>query len=564
MSSSSPDRPYADGTLPIAAPLVVDDAASAHWDRQCEVLVVGFGGAGGAAALEARANGADVLVAERFDGGGATIKSGGVVYAGGGTRYQKEAGYDDDPEQMFRYLRQESGDAVSESALRAYCERSVALIDWLEGIGVEFQSTPHPPKTSYPRNGIYLYYSGNEGVPAYAAQARPAPRGHRVKAPGIDSGRELYRCLREAVDRAQIPVLRQTAARRLIVDRSGRVLGAELAQLPAGSAALREHQKLMRRAEKVHDFAGAWADRLRAKALAIELAEARPLRVRATQGVVLSTGGFIFNRAMVQQYAPKYLPAMRLGATGCDGSGIRLGESVGGVPSRMEKGSAWRFINPPVIWPRGIVVNTRGQRFCNEQVYGARLGVEMVDHNEGKAWLVLDATLRRKAMREAMSGGLWFFQSVPAFFLMLFAPRARTPEALAAKIGLPPAALAETIRQYTADAVGGREDALGKDPAFREPLRDAPYYAMNISADSKTFPCPTISLGGLKLRESDGAVVRADGSAIPGLYAAGRTAIGMASNGYVSGLSLADCLWSGRRAGASAAQASAGNTAAAA
>ena len=46
----------------------------------------------------------------------------------------------------------------------------------------------------------------------------------------------------------------------------------------------------------------------------------------------------------------------------------------------------------------------------------------------------------------------------------------------------------------------------------------------------------------------------AQGQAIPGLYAAGRTAIGIASNRYVSGLSLADCLWSGRRAGSTAAQ----------
>ncbi len=53
--------------------------------------------------------------------------------------------------------------------------------------------------------------------------------------------------------------------------------------------------------------------------------------------------------------------------------------------------------------------------------------------------------------------------------------------------------------------------------------------------------------------EETGAVVRADGRKITGLYAAGRAAFGIASNHYVSGLALADCIWSGRRAGAAAA-----------
>ncbi|HEY0974984.1 MAG TPA: FAD-binding protein [Solimonas sp.] len=541
-----------DGTLPIDAPLVVDGATQT-WDRQCDVLVVGLGAAGGAAAITAKEAGADVLIAERFEGGGATIKSGGVVYAGGGTRYQREAGYEDTPDAMFNYLRQETGDAVSMDALRRFCDGSVDLIAWLESLGVGFESTPHPPKTSYPRNGVYLYYSGNEGVPAYAQHAKPAPRGHRTKAPGIDSGRELFRALRNKVDQLGIPLLQQTSARRLIVDASGAVLGAELWQLEPGSAAQREHQKLMRRAEALHNFAGAYCDKLRARALEIERQHARRLRVRARNGVVLTTGGFIFNREMVRQYAPKYFPAMRLGATGCDGSGIRLGESAGGVPARMEKGSAWRFINPPVNWPKGIVVNRQGQRFCNEQVYGARLGVEMVDHNDGKAWLILDRALRKQAMREALSGKLWFFQSVPAFFLMLFAPRAKTPEALAAKVGLPPAVLAETLKRYSEDAHNGRTDALGKSDDMRVPLDTAPYYALDVSADSKTFPCPTITLGGLKVDERNNAVVDAAQQPIPGLYAAGRSAVGVASNGYVSGLSLADCLSAGRRAGASAA-----------
>ena len=71
---------------------------------------------------------------------------------------------------------------------------------------------------------------------------------------------------------------------------------------------------------------------------------------------------------------------------------------------------------------------------------------------------------------------------------------------------------------------------------------------------SKLFPCPTITFGGLRVEESTGRVKREDDSVIPGLYAAGRTAVGVASNSYVSGLSIADCVFSGRRAGAHAAK----------
>ena len=515
--ATASDARTLDGVLPIDSPLAVPQPDGFRWDDQCDVLVVGFGAAGGAAALSAQAEGADVRIVERFDGGGATIKSGGVVYLGGGTRYQREAGYEDTPEAMFQYLRQECGDAVSEPTLRAFCDGSLELLSWLEGLGVEFSSHPAPPKTSYPPNGTYLYYSGSESAPAFAEHAKPAPRGHRVKAPGIDSGRVLYAVLRQQVEQRGIPVLRQTSARRLINVAPGK------------------------------------ADRLRAEARALELAEAKPLRVRARRGVVLSTGGFIFNRDMVREHAPNYLPAMRLGATGCDGSGIRLGQSVGAAVHRMEKGSAWRFINPPTAWPRGVVVGPQGERFCNEQVYGARLGVAMVDQQGGKAWLVLDRALRWKAIREALSGRLWFFQSVPAFFLMLLAPRARSLAALAQKIGLPPQALELTVSRYTADIHNGVEDAQRKSDDMRAPLDTPPYYALNISADSRSFPCPTITLGGLRVSEADGAVLNGAGQAIDGLYAAGRAAVGVASNGYVSGLSLADCLFSGRRAGRCAA-----------
>lgn len=540
-----------DASLPVEAPRRID-ATAADWTHDCDVLVVGFGAAGAAAALQATEAGASALICERFEGGGASAKSGGIVFAGGGTEQQKAAGYEETPEAMLRYLAREVGDAVSEATLREFCRDSVGLIRWLESLGVGFASNDHPPKTSYPRDGIFLYYSGNEAVPANAAVTPPVPHGHRVVAKG-QSGSELFRVLRGAVQARGIPVLTQSAVRRLLVDDTGTVVGAEIGRLPPDSEAARQHARLMRRAEKLHNALPEWADRLRARARAIEDSDAQRETVRARRAVILSTGGFIFNRAMLDEHAPAFLPAMRLGATGCDGSGIRLGMAAGASVARLHKVSAWRFINPPQALPHGMAVDGRGTRFCNEEVYGATLGVKMCEEHDGRAWLIVDRNIRRQAIRQALFGRLWAFQSIPALLLLLFAPRARSLDRLARRIGADPERLCAAAHAMNTAIEQRQPDPFGKSDDVRRPLAQAPYFALNISADNATFPCPSITLGGLRVDEDCGAVLRESGRPIPGLYAAGRAAVGVASNGYVSGLSLADCLWSGRRAGTAAA-----------
>jgi 3-oxo-5alpha-steroid 4-dehydrogenase len=526
-----------------------DGDQSVAWDDECDVLVVGFGAAGACAAIEAANSGASVIVTDRFGGGGASAKSGGVVYAGGGTRFQKAAGYADSPDAIYEYLCKEVGDAVSRSTLRDFCDRSVEMIEWLEAQGVEFDSSVPPCKTSYPADGYYLYFSGNETVKEYAGKHLPAPRGHRVKGAGL-SGAMLFRALRKSVHAAGARVMTQSSVRRLVLDnKTGAVLGAELWQFEKDSRAARRHRQLNRWAERMYYPAPGISDMLRRRALAVELADARRLMVRARCGVILSTGGFIFNREMVARYAPKYLSNFRLGTSGCDGSGIRLGQSVGGESVRLDRVSAWRFINPPLAWARGMIVDANGARFCNEEVYGARLGYEMCENHNGKAWLVIDSTIRRDAVHEALSGKLWGFQSVPALVLTYAgAKRAGSIEDLARKIGADATVLRESWDTYNRAAHTG-DDPLGKSRDLLRPLETPPLYALDISIDKRVFPCAALTLGGLCVDESDGAVRTASGGTVPGLYAAGRAAVGIASNHYVSGLALADCVWSGRRAG---------------
>ncbi len=535
----------------IEPPLISTDPSSLNWQQECDVLVVGWGAAGACAALEAQAQGADVIVADRFQGGGASAKSGGVVYAGGGTRQQTRAGFEDSPEAMFDYLKHETQGVVSDKTLRRFCEDSRDNLSWLESMGTPYShEVPPGGKTSYPPDGYYLYYSGNEQVPVYLGDKPHAPRGHRTVGKG-HGGAVLYSHLQAACYKAGIRALTQSAVRRLVVDdNDGRVIGAEIWSLPEGSKFAQEHAKLARRAEKLQNLSPRYCDKLRQKISAIEVQHAKPQLVRARKGLILSTGGFIFNRDLLKDYAPRYRRNFKIGATGCDGSGLRLGQSVGAASDHLATVSAWRFINPPVCWPKGIVVNTQGERFCNEEVYGATLGHAICEKQEGKAWLVLDKRLRQQSIKQALFGGYWWFQSVPALALMLLGVRkGKTLQELAKATKMDASKLEAVVQDYNGAIQSSKADPLGKSSDYCQVMDQGPYYAMDISVSSPIFPLGALTLGGLKVSEESGQVLDDSAQPVPGLYAAGRTAVGIPSNLYISGLSLADCVFSGRRAG---------------
>ena len=153
-----------------------------------------------------------------------------------------------------------------------------------------------------------------------------------------------------------------------------------------------------------------------------------------------------------------------------------------------------------------MIVNTRGARFCNEEVYGAKLGYEMCESHGGKAWLVIDSTIRRDAVREALSGRLWGFQSVPALVLTyLGAKRAGSIEDLARRIGADVTSMRQSWQSYN-DAAHSGDDPLGKSRDLLHPLEAPPFYALDISVDKRVFPCAALTLGGLCVDETDGAV----------------------------------------------------------
>ena len=186
------------------------------WDIQADVVVVGFGARAHAPPWRPRPLGCDVVVLDRFAGGGATALSGGVIYAGGGTSHQLAAGVRDSPEAMFSYLSLEVGDAVSPATLREFCHGSPDMLAWLERHGVPFEGSLCPDKTSYPTNRHYLYYSGSElsardvaprrrggGRRTARAAGAPGPRPGHLGRPAVrpaGTGRRPVRRPRAAAD----------------------------------------------------------------------------------------------------------------------------------------------------------------------------------------------------------------------------------------------------------------------------------------------------------------------------------------------------------------------------
>ena len=128
---------------------------------------------------------------------------------------------------------------------------------------------------------------------------------------------------------------------------------------------------------------------------------------------------------------------------------------------------------------------------------------------------------------------------------------AETVEELADDIGLPPAALAATIAEYNEHAAAGEDPRFHKNPEWCVPLRAA-FGAVDLRAAADAIYA-TFTLGGLAT-DADARVLGASGAAVPGLYAAGRVAACLAASNYVSGISLGDGSFFGRRAGRHAAR----------
>ena len=201
------------------------------WDDTADVVVVGFGAAGSAAAFTAAEAGARVLVTERAGGpGGAAALAEGIVYLGGGTPIQTACGFADSEDDMYRYMMAACGPDPDEAKIARYCAESLGHFDWLVARGVPFDPTFCADTSMAPDGTEGLVYSGGEDAYPFDQIARPAPRGHLAKTKR-STGWLLMQILSAAAVDAGVAVSTDTRVDRLVVDRDGRVVGVQAQSL---------------------------------------------------------------------------------------------------------------------------------------------------------------------------------------------------------------------------------------------------------------------------------------------------------------------------------------------
>ncbi len=486
-------------------PETVNVADVTQYSDEVDVLVIGFGIAGGCAAVSAAAAGARVLVLERAAAaGGTTSMAGGHFYLGGGTAVQQATGHADSADEMYKYLVAVSREPEHDK-IRAYCDGSVEHFNWLEDLGFQFERSYYPGKIIVPPNTEGLSYTGNEKVWPFIEQAKPAPRGHSVPVPGELGGAAMViDLLLKRADDLGVQIRYETGATNLIVD-DGSVAGVSW---------------------KHFNETGA----IKAKA------------------VIIAAGGFALNPEMVAKHTPALGQKRRtkhhglvepyiLGNPNDDGLGIRMGVSAGGVAKNLDQMFITAAAYPPEILLTGIIVNNQGQRFVAEDSYHSRTSAFVLEQPDQVAYLIVD--------EEHMQ--------MPEMPLIRFIDGWETVEEMEAALGIPEGNLVATLNRYNEYAVHGEDPDFHKQPEYVAAQDAGPWAAFDLSLGRAMYS--GFTMGGLATTV-DGQVLHEDGSVVPGLYAAGACASNIAQDGkgYASGTQLGEGSFFGRRAGEHAAR----------
>ncbi len=260
------------------------------------------------------------------------------------------------------------------------------------------------------------------------------------------------------------------------------------------------------------------------------------------KAVLLATGGFGANSAMVEQYKPELAGFMTTNAAGAQGQGIVMAEAVGAATVDMEQIQ----IHPTVQFDtaaliteglRGdgaILVNAEGKRFIDEVGTRDVVSAAEIAQTGSYSWLVVD-----QAMVDASS-------VIQGYIKKGYTVTGETYEELGKAMGVDEAAFAETMNNWNGYVEAKNDPDFGRT-SFANQLNTAPYYAIKVSAGVHH------TMGGLKINTS-AEVLDTNGNAIPGLFAAGEVTGGVHGANRLGGNAVTDIVVFGRIAGASAAE----------
>jgi 3-oxosteroid 1-dehydrogenase len=272
--------------------------------------------------------------------------------------------------------------------------------------------------------------------------------------------------------------------------------------------------------------------------------------VNARRGVIVCAGGFEHNLAMRQQYQQPPTGIWSVGAKENTGDGIRAGIAAGAATALMDDawwGPAIPLPDEPYFClaertePGGLMVNAAGNRFVNEAGPYSDVVHTMYALNptapDIPAWLIVDQNYRNRYLFQEVVPTLPFpsswYQAGAVF-------SAWSISALAGQIGVPASTLTATVSRFNGFAASGVDsdfhrgasayDHYYTDPAVRPnsclaPLSLPPFYAFKI------VPGDLGTKGGM-VTDDRARVLRADGSVIPGLFAAGNSSAAVMGHSY--------------------------------
>ncbi|MBE1533000.1 FAD-binding protein [Actinomadura algeriensis] len=526
-------------------------------DRVVDLLCVGGGLGGLAAAVRAHDLGADVLVAERSGMvGGVAAYSGGFVWVGASGL--PDGGAHDSLEATESYLDHVQGEGrpVDREARRAYLNRAVEATHWYRDAGVPFEVIRGCPDLYHPAPG-----STEEGrllecvVPgaslgAWRERLRPSPY-YETGVPRND----LYSP--RARERDGLAELRREGAARDLLTHGSGLAGAfvRAALTERGVDCLLHHRavELLMDGDAV---AGA----------VLEGPDGR-ITVRARRGVLIAAGGYggapdaaeLEDVPALVESAPPVvegdglLLAQRAGAATVRGAdpffsvGFPFpGETHPAGPGRDGDVPLHRPLLEHLGLPHSMIVNRDGERFGDESYYGALIGaLRRYDGRRKRwanhpCWFIADDEFRRRYRLGPYAPGEPWPDAIV---------RADSPRGLAEAAGFDADGFAATVAAFNEGAERGTDDAFGRGtlPFIRRaygdpdrvpnpnlgPVATPPFYALPLSIVG--FGMGTLGLS----IDGDGRVLRRDGRAVPGLYATGNAAATKELKGYVTGLANA-------------------------
>lgn len=553
---------------------------------ECDLLVLGSGAGGLAASVTGAHHGLRVILAEKAPVvGGTTAWSGGWIYAPR-NHLAKRAGINEDIDSPRRYLRGVLKERFDADRVEAFLVNAPLMVEFFEKqTGLSFEAGNGIPDTYGDIDGagtggrlvIAAPYDGRKLAGLIKILRRPLPET-TFMGMTIQSGDDLRAFMTTT---RSLPSLLHVTKRfcRHLVDM---VIHGRGMQLRNGLALVAQ---LLRSASDlgVDIKVNAAAERLliengRVTGAIISTPEGR-IKVMASRGVVLATGGFSQQQEIRQRLFPGGGEHLALAVPEATGDGLRMASAAGAKMDESVASVASLCPASQVHWPDGrngsfphiidrgkpgiIGVLRNGRRFCNEGMgyhdYVTALMAATADGEAAESWLICDHRFQR-------TYGLGISRPFPVpvgkWKRMGYLITGATIEDLALKCGIDVAGLRETIENWNQDAIKGEDTQFhrGSTPYQRlqgdrdvrpnpcmAPIRKGPFYAVRVVPGS--FGC----FAGLPTNAS-AQVLGSDGKPIAGLYAAGTDASSVMGGFYpAGGINIGPALTFGFIAGNSAA-----------